>query len=170
MLNNYNTRAIQRQVLEKYTQGLGATGGFQRLDGTQCLRWASTKDRKAAALKVALPSPTHRDWTPFEAVEFWMLPTVPPRGMQAVVRCAGARGAGPGGAAAKSYLYSPVAIQARSGQWTRVRLKLDEMKAQGVPQIASVSDFQLQIPAGSQFDFRIDRIAVIRRERPATRK
>jgi hypothetical protein len=136
------------------------------LDGSQFLEWKSTSDRKASALKVTPSSPTLKNWAPFEAIEFWVCVKVPPRGLQVVVMCEGAAAntpvAAPG--AAKQYFYAPVPLPSRPGQWKRVRMKFSEMKTFGRPQISSVNYFQLQMPAGIQYDFLVDEIALIRRE------
>lgn len=136
------------------------------LDGSQFLEWKSTPQRKASALKVTPSSPTLKNWTPFDAIEFWLCVKVPPRGLQVVIMCEGAAGNAPaaGSAPAKQYFYAPVPLPSRPGQWKRVRIKFSDMKTFGRPQISSVNYFQMQMPAGVQYDFLIDEIALIRKE------
>lgn len=66
-------------------------------------------------------------------------------------------------------------IEGPRGQWKRIRLPLANFKPSGSPSISDVSYFQFQIPGGAEFDFYIDRIALIRDEkamppRPAAKR
>ncbi len=139
------------------------------LDGTRCLRWTNTKERKPAALKIQGTGgmfPT--DWTPFSHVEFYVNVAVQPRGAEAVIMC-GAPGGGdeeaqPKRAAPKDFFQRPVEITSSPGKWKRIRIPIADFRQSGAANLSKVAYFQIQIPAGAAFDFLIDRVALVRRE------
>jgi hypothetical protein len=140
------------------------------LDGTQCLRWQNTAKRTAAALKIQGPN-VPKNWTNFSALEFWVYLRIPPRGAEAVIMCGQTVGKATARAKAASqktgHFQAAARIAGKPGQWRRVRLPMSEFKPAGTASLDSVLYFQLQIPAGAQFDFLIDKIALIKRKAEA---
>lgn len=131
------------------------------LDGSLFLRWTSTADRKAAALKVSGPS-IPPDWSQFSAVEFWVNVRMAPRGPEAVIRTAS--GAGKAAGVPDGYFYPLKELGNTRGKWARIRIPITEFKPQGDPVLSKVTAFQIQIPAGAQFDIWIDKISLVRKE------
>lgn len=140
----------------------------QTLDGTRCLRWTNTKDRKAAALKIqGATAPFPSDWTPFSQVEFWVSVRVQPRGAEAVIMCSapgGGGGAKAKAAAREDFFQRTIEIASSPGKWKRIRVPISDFRPSGGARLDAIAFFQIQIPAGAAFDFLIDRVALVRKE------
>ncbi|MBI4604078.1 MAG: hypothetical protein HY721_19145 [Planctomycetes bacterium] len=139
------------------------------LDGTTCLRWTNTKERKAAALKVVgVPS----DWSRIEALELWVNVTTPPPVPEAIIACGDPKAAAKkkksakksSGAAPSDFYRAAVKIAGSTGRWQKVRIPLTDFQPQGSPSLASVTHFQIQLGAGRAFDFLIDKILLVKKE------
>ena len=125
--------------------------------GTQCLRWTNTQDRKAAVLKIdAVP----KDWSGFEAVEFWIRGPQLPSAIEAAVAT--------GKLAKKNEVQEAfllaVPLPKNGDNWTKVRLDLSKNRVVGKPSLKSVIDFRLQIRAGATFEIHLDEIVAVRKE------
>lgn len=146
------------------------------LDGTQCLRWTNTADRKLGQLKLKrVPV----DWREFEAIELWVNMTQPPPSLEAMImmgeQAAPTKGRRPAtkkkkadsGEASSDFYLASIPLSAQKG-WQRVRLKIGEFKPNGqaTGTLASVLDFRIQIDGGNQFDFLIDKIALMKKDQP----
>lgn len=140
------------------------------LDGTRCLRWANTKERDNVTLRLRnVP----RDWSRMEAVEFWVRITAPPSDAELVVGCGEPATTKKKGVAKttkkkKTDDDTGSAFQAQirlpSGrQWQRIQVPLDAFQAQGDANFATVNFFQIQVGGGKQFDFLIDKVALVKK-------
>ena len=169
VIEDFDTES--RDYIEKYGKTFVKEPPQLLLDGTQCLRWTNTADRKAATLKIEkVPA----DWSPFEFLELWTNIAQPPMDPQAVIMCgdqdaqAKKKVVGKKKPAAKTqqdFFITPLAkMLGAPGQWHRVRIPLTEFKPQGSPSLSSVSYFQLQVRGGATFNLLIDKVALIRKE------
>jgi hypothetical protein len=160
----------------EYTEKFGKTFVKEPkllLDGTPCLRWTNTADRKPAMLRVK-GAPT--DWTQFEAVEFFMNVTAAP-GTPEMALISGESDASSkkkkapkrkGAAEAPTdVLIAPLRLPSGTGIWQKVRIPMSEFKAQGEAKLSYVQAFQIQVAGGRPFDVLIDKILLVKKDGPA---
>jgi hypothetical protein len=148
----------------------------QLLDGTQCLRWTNMPKREQAELKIKR---VPQDWRDFEALEFWVNPKQAPPSILAIIMCGEPAAPTKGKRTPvkkkkadpteekSDFYYATVKMGAQQA-WQRIRLGLADFapNGQATGTLASVSYFSFRIDAGSQFDFLIDKIVLIRKDQP----
>jgi hypothetical protein len=144
------------------------------LDGTSCLRWVNTKDRKDAALKIRdVPA----DWSRVEALEFWVNVKQAPSAPEIIIACGGAKAGAPkpkpkatpgkkkpAGEAVTDFYRAQARIPGQTGKWLKVRVPMAELQPQGQPSLSSVMHVQIQLQGGRAFDFLIDKISIVKKD------
>lgn len=165
-LENFNFTNT-REYSEKYGKSFIKDPRYL-VNGTQCLRWQNTPDRKPGMLKL---SNVPRNWSQFKAVEFWIALQVAAT-PDAVAMSAGgkqkagaARTVAPAGQAVRTFLIHKVPLK-KTKAWQYVRIPLASFKSQGGASFETVTDFRIQVPQGGrQFNFLVDEIR-LRRKNP----
>ena len=142
------------------------------LDGTSCLRWASTRDRKDAALKIR-DVPT--DWSKVEAVELWVNIKKMPPAPEVIIACGNTKeGAKPkpkatpakkkAADAINDFYRAQARVPGQTGKWLKIRIPMSDFQAQGQPSLTSVTHVQIQLQGGREFDFLIDKITLAKKD------
>jgi len=136
-------------------------------DGTACLRWTNTPDRKAGWLKIDKVPP---DWRQFSRLEFWVNVKKPPSSLEAVIMCKEVAGqrppprrAGePAPTGRQSFYRAPLALKSTGGKWQRIRIPIGEFESNGSGSLGEVESFHIQVAGGTPFEMLIDSIVLVR--------
>ncbi len=167
VIENFDTPSAE--FTEKYGKTF-VTDPKLQLDGTTCLRWTNTQDRKPAVLKVrGVP----QDWSKFDAVELWVNIISAPGTPEAALVCGDSNAAkkkkkSPAkkkapAEAPTDILLATVRLPGGTGQWQKVRIPISDFRAQENATLTSVMYFQIQVAGGRAFNFLIDKIAIVKK-------
>jgi hypothetical protein len=136
-------------------------------EGKYSLRWQNTEDRRSVPLRI---EGAPRDWREFEAVDFHVKVAIPPGAPEAILVCAeeGPRGkaAGKKSSSSSSGFSAQIKLPA-PGEWQRVRIPLSDFLPSGSggnPSLGSIAYFQLQCAPGRQFDLRLDKVVLVKKD------
>ncbi len=140
----------------------GAEKVFQ---GSHCLGWKSSPDKKARAVTLRrIPE----NWSEYDAVELWYNARVAPRDMHLVLTCDRRGKVDEKEDAGDHKLTTRIRMTGKG--WQRLRLPLSGFTRIGLPGVTKIKSVELSIRDDRRYDFMLDSIALLKSSRVVAKK